>query len=238
MENSLELSDIIENFSEKDICFALYGLALGDGSYQNKFIRITHTLKQKFYCKWLHTTFYKKLKVTYRDCYFRKTTFGISECTDSHIKVPRPDLFENFKIVDDKNKKIISEYVLQNISTLGLLFWYLDDGQLHVSNKNHKAKRFAYLNTQGFSYEENMKIVNMFKERFNINTKLHKNGSGIYKDRVYCRVYFNATEFRKFYDLVKEYLKFIPQEFHYKFNMKYSTRLQGGEDFSKMYNIS
>jgi len=238
MENYSDIINIIKNLSDKDICFVLYGLALGDGSYQNKFIKISHTLKQKFYCKWLHKIFNERLKVTYKDSYLKKTTFGTFEYTDSHIKVPRPDLFENCNIVNTKNKKIISDYVLDNISPLGLLFWYLDDGQLHVSDKKYKTNRFAYLNTQSFTYDENVKIANMLKKRFDINTRLHKNTSSIYKDRVYYRIYFNATEFKKFYDVVRDYLQFIPKEFYYKFNMKYSSRLQNDKNVSELYNLS
>ena len=69
---------------------------------------------------------------------------------------------------------IFSDYVLDNINELGLLFWFLDDGQWHVSFKGNKAKRFGYLNTQSFTYEENQKIVKMFGGNLMIKSNVGK----------------------------------------------------------------
>ena len=46
-----------------------------------------------------------------------------------------------------------------------------------------------------------------------------KFGEGNYKNTVY----FNAENIRKLFDLDIPYLKNIPKDFYYKFNMKYNT---------------
>jgi hypothetical protein len=161
---------------------------------------------------------------------------------DVRIKVPNRFYIESGnKCFDKNNKKHISDYVLSNINSFGLLLWFLDDGQFHVSFKNNKAKRFGYLNTQSFTYEENVKIQNMFKERFDIELKIHEDKSGFdeCKDKTYYRLYFNATNFRKFFDIVRDYLQYIPKEFYYKFNMQYTPgRGRDTIEFSEKYNLT
>ena len=225
---------------DKEITYALYGLMLGDGNYRKGRIYCNHTNKQRFYVEWLERVFKELgLNVSSRYDFICNTTFGEYMYSQVSIRVPNKSDFENI-FFDNNNKKIISDYVLQNINSFGLLLWFLDDGQWHVSFKDNSAKRFGYLNTQSFSYDENEKIKNMFKERFDIDLKIHKDKSGLkgYEDRVYYRLYFNATNFRKFFDIVRPYLKYIPKEFYYKFNMQYKpNRIKNSIEFSKKYNL-
>lgn len=235
--------NFLNNFSEKDITYALYGLFLGDGSYQCGKIRLSHTHKQKFYVKWLEDVFKScGLIVNSRYDFVKHTTFGDRLYSELYINVPKRFYFETLnKCFDQSGRKIISEYVLNNINELGLMLWFLDDGQLHVSFRENKASRFGYLNTQSFTYEENQKIVEIFKSRFDIDLKIHKDCSGFSncKDRVYYRLYFNATNFRKFFDVVRPFLQYIPKEFYYKFNMQYTpNRLKNSVDFSEKYNLA
>lgn len=236
------MDNIFENLTNQEIDNALYGLFLGDGTYKHGSIYIQHTEKQHFYCEWLN----EQLDFTilnhsiYRNQKF-KTTFGEHIYHIVRISVFDRERFELYNQCTDKNKhKTISLDLLNNINNLGLLLWYLDDGQLHVSFKNNKAKRFGYLNTQSFTYEENILIGNMFKNRFDIDLKIHKDNSGFekYKGSIYYRLYFNATNFRKFFDVVRPYLPLIPRQFYYKFNMNYLPgRGRDSIEFSEKYNL-
>ena len=235
--------NFLDNFSEKDITNSLYGLFLGDGSYRDGWIKNKHTIKQNFYCKWLEDVFSSYgLKVSSRYNWKSKTTIGTYIYSNVNIKVPNKTLFENNNICFDSNgKKYVSSYVLDNINEFGLLLWFLDDGQWHVSFNNNKAKRFGYLNTQSFSLNENYNILNMFQNRFDINLKVHEDHSGFnkYQDRTYYRLYFNATNFRKFFDIVRPYLNYIPKDYYYKFDMKYMpNRIKNSIVFSEKYNLS
>ena len=75
----------------------------------------------------------------------------------------------------------------------------------------------------------------VFKKRFDMDVKIHKasnrNGKQTY------RLYFSATSFRKFYDIVRPYLKYIPKDMYYKFNMKYKSTRINETDFLN-YNLS
>ena len=112
------------------------------------------------------------------------------------------------------NKKHLSDYILFRITSLGLLFWWLDDGTLHVSHKDGRTKRFGYLSTENFSEFDNEKLVKMLKKRFDVETRIHHY-------RGYCRIYINATNFRKLFDLWKPYLPDICEEMRYKLNPRY-----------------
>lgn len=230
----------MEKLKIKELNYALYGLMLGDGNYKGGKIVCEHTNKQRFYVSWLEDMFKNQgLNVTSKYDYIRHTTFGNVMYSKVSIAIENKFYFEKEnKFFNENGKKIISDYVLDNINELGILLWFLDDGQWHVSFKNNGAKRFGYLNTQSFTYEENLKILNMFKKRFDIDLRIHKDNSGFDNKKVYYRLYFNATAFRKFYDIVRNYLEYIPKEFYYKFNMQYSpNRIKKSVEYSKKYNL-
>ena len=235
------MNKIINNFSEKDITYALYGLFLGDGSYKSGKLYISHTDKQKFYSEWLYKIFKDYgLEVKYYSRENKNTTFGAYMYHYTTITVPKRFYFESQEKCFIDNKKIISDYVLNNINSLGLLLWYLDDGNFHVSTSKNRnsTKRFGNLNTQCFTYEENVKIQKMFFDRFGIQVKIHTDTSGFDKNKKYYKIYFSATAFRQFFDLVREYLAYIPKEFYYKFNMKYTpNQLKNSIEFSEKYNL-
>lgn len=230
----------IFNFSDKKINYSLFGLLLGDGWIQNlrtkrknKQLVIQHSMKQETYMNWLEEIF-KNWNI-YRYSHYNQSkiaSFGeLQYCT---LCGDIPDLrhFLKFnRFYDDNFKKRISEYVLKRITPLGLLFWFLDDGCLSVSKRKSLSKeitegyrmsRFATISTNSFSYNDHLTAQKIFKDRFNIDLKIHqgnKNGKTFY------RLYFSAENFRKFYDIIRPYLSYIPKELYYKFDMKYSERL-------------
>lgn len=232
------MENFLKEFTEKDITYSLYGIFLGDGSYQSGKISTSHTHKQRFYCVWLNNIFKQYgINTKLRLDFIKKTTFGNVMYSETRIYVPKRFYFETLnKCFNNQGKKIVSEYVINNINEFGLLLWWLDDGCLFVKD----SKRFGYLNTQGFTYEENILIKNMFKDRFDIELNIHKDNSGFEncKHKTYYRLYFNATNFRKFIDIVRPYLKYIPKEFYYKFNMEYKeNRIKKSKEFSQLYNF-
>ncbi|MDQ0339912.1 hypothetical protein J2S00_002707 [Caldalkalibacillus uzonensis] len=227
----------ILKLSKKEINYALFGLVLGDGSYRKGIIKVSYSNKQRFYVEWLEGLC-KALGLKHTASYefYTKTTFGKRLYSHINIWVPDRRHFEKYnRVYNNSGRKIPSKYVLRRINPLGLLLWYLDDGQLHVSFKGTKAKRFAYLNTQSFTLAENKRIQQMFKERFDIDLSIHTDNSGFsnHKGKIYYRLYFNATNFRKFYDIVRPYLHLIPEEFSYKFNMQYRpNRLKTSAEYA------
>lgn len=232
--------DFLDGFSEKDIIYSMYGLFLGDGSYRYGKLKNVHTNKQRFYVEWLEQLFISmNLETKSKYDYIRNTTFGTVEYSHVEVTVPKRFYFETLnKCFDNNGKKVVSHYVLDHINELGLLLWFLDDGQFNVHPNNGGTTRFGYLNTQSFTLIENEMIQEMFNKRFDIDLSIHKDNSGFNKSKIYYRLYFNATNFRKFIDIVRSYIKYIPHEFYYKFNMKYEqNRMKSSKEYSEKYNF-
>ncbi|MDM8559124.1 hypothetical protein [Candidatus Parabeggiatoa sp. HSG14] len=226
---------MIEKWSKKKINYTLFGLFLGEGSYDNGNITINHTDKQHFYVQWL-----KQLCIDWKldyNIHYTNTTLKNSEIK---IYVPSRRYFDNFgRVYNKSGKKVASKFVLNRITPLGILLWYLDSGHLHVSFKGTKVKRFAYLNTISFSYQENQRMQQMLYNRFGISCTIHKEDFNFksLKKKVHYRLYFNATHFKIFYDLVREYLKILPKEFKYKFNMQYVPNMTNlSDEYTLNYN--
>lgn len=229
----------IFNLSDKKINYSLFGLLLGDGWIQNlktkrknKQLVIQHSMKQESYMQWLEEIF-KNWNIYRYSHYNQKkiATFGeLNYCT---LSGDIPDLrhFLKFNRFYDKNgKKKMSEYVLKRITPLGLLFWFLDDGNLSVSKRKslsdentetYRMSRYANISTYSFCYNDHLVAQKVFKDRFDIDLKIHK---GIKNNKEFYKLYFSAENFRKFYDIVRPFLNYIPKELYYKFDMKYSER--------------
>ena len=226
----------VEKFSEKEICYALFGTILGDSWVKNykttAWIKISHTEKQKEY-----VNFFKNLaevwglKSTKIYQYVQETNYGTYKYYSCNIKLPTKRHFGLERTYKD-GKKIVSPYVLNRISVFGLLLWYLDDGSLTVhTKKNGSVSRSASIATHSFTYNENLAIQRMFKDRFDIDVSVNR-------DKTYNYIYINAENFRKFIDIVRPYLKLVPKDMMYKFNMKYvKNRLKDSELLVANYNF-
>lgn len=232
------------NLSKKEKCYALFGNLLGDGSlYSSKYIQNTHTNKKRDYVVWLESV-YKRWGVFHKSRYdyVKNTTFG--PCLYSSVigKMPKTAHFLKFDRFYKKGKKVASKYILRRITPIGLLLWFLDDGTLNVSKQyrgdSYSVHRFAYLNTQGFDDKNQEKIQKMFDERFDIQTRIHTDSGKNLENKKYKRIYFNATNFRKFFDVVRPYLKHIPESMRYKFDMKYEiNKLKKSSFLVANYNL-
>ena len=63
--------------------------------------------------------------------------------------------------------KVVPEQIKEWLTPRGLAFWYMDDGS--KKSKNHKL---VYLNTQGFSLEENKFLCEVLEELFSLRVDI------------------------------------------------------------------
>jgi len=204
----------MENFSKKQIHYSLFGNLLGS-SYLRKNITTYHWIEsknKKDYIEWLEKI--------YKDWGLKTISkYNLGSYSKVSCKLKTNRHLEFKRMFNNENKKIFSNYVSKRISVFGLLLWYLDDGILNVHIKTDgSVSRYALLSTEKFSYNCHLKIQNMFKERFNIDVKIYTS-----KNKKFY-IYFNAINFRLFYDLVRPYINNIPKSLYYKFNMKYNSK--------------
>ena len=228
---------LLENFSDKEINYSLFGNLLGDAylrSYKNTaWLENSHTNKQKDYVLFLNEV-YKVWKLDTKLILDKTRTnnYGTYSYSSCNVRVKDKRHFDFNRAYNNNNVKLVSNYVLDRITPFGLFLWYLDDGSLTIHSKpNNSFSRQATISTNSFTYEEHLKIQKMFKQRFDIDVKIHKS-------RTYYLIYFNAMNFRKFIDLVRPYIGLLPQSMLYKFNMKYVVnRNKNSEELVKNYNF-
>lgn len=243
----------IFNMSDKEINYSLFGLMLGDGWLHNrtnenlKMLGIQHSMKQEEYMRWLEDL--AKFWGVYRRSYYNKVkqaTYGELKYCEMFLTLLDQRHFVKYnRFHSDDGNKIISEYVMKRITPLGLLFWFLDDGNLVVQKRKSESKnpqfdgykysRWATISTYSFDRKSHEIAQHYLKERFSIDTKIHQ-WNPKSKDRGYLKLYIGAQSFRVFFDVVRDYLPYIPDSMKYKFDMKYTSSRSTEIDYLN-YNL-
>lgn len=81
---------------------------------------------------------------------------------------------------------------ITDLGSLGLAIWYMDDGTIHYPSG-------AYLSTNGFNHESQIKLVNVLKDNFDVEAHIHKN-----EDK---EILFIVQKDRdKFFDIIRPYI--------------------------------
>jgi len=222
--------------SDKEINYNLFGLLLGDGWINNrkgkcnKQLTIQHSMKQESYVKLLEKLFKEWGIFRYsRYNQHKIATWGPFDYCTVCSDIPDIRHFLKFnRFYSDDGKKLISKYVMQRITPLGLMLWFMDDGCLTVRKRKSLAKnpkpgiyrmtRWAEIATYSFSMQDHLIAQEWFNKRFGINVKINRNCG---KNKKGWKLYFSATEFRKLHDIVKPYLHLVPEDMRYKFHMGY-----------------
>lgn len=175
----------------------IVGMLLGDGCICKSNIEkliICHGEKQKDYfdwkCKILESFGYKMFKVRSQISGFGDGSNGKKYkkfIVDFYDK--RNSWFYRKFYINGKRK--ITYQLIRHLNQYGLAIWFMDDGNNAMSKKksgkNPEGIKYNYycLNTQGYSYEENVIIQKILKKRFNLV-------SSIQKSKGYFKLYFGA----------------------------------------------
>ncbi len=129
------------------------------------------------------------------------------------------DLISNkFSSFKKDGRKIVPEWVIDEITPLAIAFWYMDDGSLSHSDSQEDRANFA---TCGFTEEDNLILANSLK-KFNINANMtnykNSNKNSKYKNKHYFRLSLNSDDAEKLFLLVAPY---IPRSMHRKLPERY-----------------
>ena len=189
----------------KTIREMLIGALLGDAhigrSGLNKAFISFEQSKQKYeYLSYLHKItreagFNLKEPVVYSRVdsrYSNKTNESLYFRTESLEELkPLADMF-----LDSEGKKIVPLNIAENLTTRGLAFWIMDDGQ--------QVKRGGVtLCTDSFKSEEVNVLRETLKTNFNLITTIHQKAGKI--DSVYERIYINKSSLDEIKPLLKEH---------------------------------
>jgi hypothetical protein len=99
-------------------------------------------------------------------------------------------------------KKFISSNLEDNITAISLAFWFMDDG--------YKSSNGFYFCTESYTLEDNYKLSEILKNKFNLDCGIHKHTNG-------HRLYVFSSSKERFLDLIKPYLI---DHFYYKIDFK------------------
>ena len=187
------------------------GSVLGDGCIsQNGRIQVWHSSVQKDYTLWLMDLFSKHFKVSYQEriC---KNKYNNKEFSQVGFYVSPTNYTKLIRMIMYTPYKTITIKQLNKLSPLGLAIWYMDDGCLSFIKKDGVIKgRQLILNTQSFSYDEQLLICEYFK-KYNIECHIHKD-----KDKY--RIWMNGANASIFLSIIANY---IPECMYYKLCYRY-----------------
>lgn len=213
----------------------LIGMNLGDGCLhlgkkaRNYNITCTHNPKQYDYLIWkmelLKENLGKNYWISEKKSHFSGKAIHNGNINKEYIMYQaslgsHPMVTQLHKeMYDVNNKKIVTKNILQQLTPIGIAIWFMDDGCLsYKKNKDGSiCSREITLHIQGFDDESQENIKNFFKERYNIDSKLHK-------DRNHKRLWMNTTNAKKFLEIVEQYVKLVPC-MNYKTDMKYKNSI-------------
>jgi hypothetical protein len=233
MENSQRLSYPRLPY-KSEFMGVIVGMLLGDGSICKKY---THKLtlcqgeKQKDYldlkCEILKSFGYKMFAVR-----TNINGFGDGSNGKKYKKFivdfgdKRNEWFYR-KFYGGGKRKITYQFI-RHLNQYGLAIWFMDDGNNQMSKKKSKKhpegvrQNYYCLNTQGYSYEENVMLQEMLEKKFGLISNIHK-------DKKYFKLYFGAkgNGAKTLANLVRPY---IHPMFNYKLDYKDTLNAVKSED--------
>ena len=181
------------------------GLLLGDGHLEKNGksvrLRIDQGLSHVDYARWLHNELVdfipsKPRIVKQRDKRTKKVYARL------HFSTYSCDEFKGWRdIFYEDRKKVIPANIADMLkSDISLAVWLMDDGY----KRNDCAA--IRLNTDAFSFDEQVKLAQCLQKNFKIKSHIHKKGK-------WFNIYLPKGEAKKFCGLIKPYI--LPS-FRYK----------------------
>src|SRR3989338_684239 len=175
----LEEININENVKQ-----VLLGSLLGDGYLTlsknaiNAYYREVHSSKQENY-----STFDRRTNKSY---------YGILLWSKSN-----PILTQHYYLLYGNGKKSINREFLNQISTLGLAIWYMDDGYYHYGDYR------CGFGTDCYSYMDHVIIKDWLREKFGIETQIHSRSKN---DTKIHTIVLSKNETDKFLRIIEPYV--------------------------------
>ena len=181
MENSQRLEEYIRMPYKVERLGIMVGMLLGDASIVKKYqknIVICHSEPQRLYFYWkcevLSSMGYKQHKIREMHPVVNGKAYNTAYIVDfSGEKIQW--FYDRFY---GGGKRHISIQLLRHLNPYGLAIWFMDDG-----NRHDKGGKQVCLNTQAYSYEEQIVLQKWFKNKYNLDCSIQK-------DKKYFKLYF------------------------------------------------
>jgi hypothetical protein len=173
----------------------LIGTLLGDGTMRikkNAHLEINHAFSQKALVDWIFSKFSSLVKTPPK---WRKGNGNREAYRFATQKLPILTPF--YDLFYRNGRKVIPSNL--KLSPLSLAVWFMDDGSNSYSS--------IYLNTQQFSFDEQLQLIDFLKRQYGIDATVNK-------DKTYYRIRIRSGSAKRFIQLVEP---FVLKEFRYKF---------------------
>ncbi len=176
----------------------LVGLMLGAGHLETQNQGKTYRLKVEYsstnseYCQYVYDSF-QEWVLTPPRIRNKKSGSHLSEniafSTVSHAALR----FYAQQFYQD-GKKIVPKMIGKLLTPRGLAYWYMDDGSM----KSNQSKG-VILNTQGFSRQEVKMLIDLLKEKFDLEASERKQKEGY-------QIYISGKSYEKFVALASKWI--------------------------------
>ncbi len=168
----------------------IIGSLLGDGYLRiikgrsDAFLEVNHSFSQKEYVDWKYSILKDITVSAPKNRVIDDVRIAYRFYTKQH-----PEITQLYRIFYKNGIKVIPKNI--HITPLSLAVWFMDDGSKCRTSD-------VYLNTQQFSHNDQMKLLNILKE-FNLEARLNK-------DKIYTRIRFIKSSLPKFRTLISPYI--------------------------------
>ena len=176
----------------------LIGTILGDGHLETQNqgrtyrLKIEHIAWQKEYTDWLYEIFkewvltppQEKIQIIEK---LPRKKYWFSTISHGAFRFYAQQFYK-------EKRKILPKLMSKWLSPLVMAVWFMDDGS--IKSKHHRA---LILNTQCFTKEENLKLIEMIQKKFGIEMSLRP-------QRNLYQLYIGSGSVQKFVDLIQPYV--------------------------------
>lgn len=159
--------------------------------------RVHHGFKQKEYVFWKYKVLKDLVMKEPREISWTNPKRGLYEVSWYFHTRSFEELGLLYHYFYKDSVKQLPETIFEILNLQMIAVWFMDDG----SNNGTTAT----LNTHSFSRRDQLKIIDFFRTRFDINTS-------IVKDRDKWKIHFGTSDFPKLIALIKPYI--IPSMFY------------------------
>jgi len=183
------------------------GTLLGDATITKNTLHFTHSKFQKDYVAYKCSIMNGNISKSHRKCGYNKEVIDVYR--GNITSTPQ---FGYLRDIGYPEGKKSVKNILELVDDIALAFWYLDDGNVLWQTKN--GKRYlsgVSLNTQGFSYDDNVLIQKFFAKKYNIYLTMVEDKRN---NRFYLSGY-GKENFDIFFGLIAPYVPHCMEEYDY-----------------------
>jgi len=181
----------------------IIGSLLGDASIRqrdkNSCFRVSHSIKQEDYIKWILNILNNFIISEFE---YRKRIIANHEVNMINLATRTHSVFNFYRKLFYKNgRKVINNEILNQITPRSLAIWICDDGSYS------KKQGYIILCTNSYSLEEHKLIKEFFNKKFGLNPTIG------FRDGKYYYLRFKKDDTKKIIETIKP---FIPKCMLYK----------------------